>query len=120
VPLHPYILDALVSLCAMQTGKCVLERQIHEKHIMDLQVSTDQTHFVTASNDRSAKLVDTQASKRDCCVGTSQRSKACNLHGIAQVYTHEKTNTGRSELFWPFMGIMPASEDHVGAFANPA
>lgn len=46
----------------LQTGKCLLEKQIHEKHIMDLQMSTDLTHFVTASNDRSAKLVDTQVS----------------------------------------------------------
>lgn len=37
----------------------MLEKQLHEKHIMDLQMSPDLTHFITASNDRSAKLVDT-------------------------------------------------------------
>ncbi len=76
---HRYCFDALAHTCVVQTGKCVLERQIHEKHIMDLQVSTDQTHFVTASNDKSAKLVDTQASEQGylctaahCCISNSR------------------------------------------------
>lgn len=42
----------------MQTGKMVEENKIHDATISDLQMYVDGTHFVTASNDRSAKLVD--------------------------------------------------------------
>jgi hypothetical protein len=59
----------------LQTGKCLLEKQVHEKHIMDLQMSNDLTHFVTASNDKSAKLIDTQVGRR----GGAQALQGCRL-----------------------------------------
>ena len=69
---HSIVVHSLPSPLLLQTGKCLLEKQIHEKHIMDLQMSTDLTHIVTASNDRTAKLVDTQARRsppfRAACV----------------------------------------------------
>ena len=37
---------------------CARATQIHEKHIMDMQFSVDETHCVTASTDRTAKLLD--------------------------------------------------------------
>lgn len=44
----------------VQTGKLKLESKIHAGSIADIQMSTDGTHFVTASFDNLAKLVDTQ------------------------------------------------------------
>lgn len=44
----------------MQTGKVKMESKIHAGSIADLQMSTDGTHFVTASFDNMSKLVDTQ------------------------------------------------------------
>ena len=37
------------------------EKRVHDKHIMDLQMSEDGTHFVTASLDRCAKIVDAES-----------------------------------------------------------
>ena len=48
-----------VAAC-VQTGKLKLESKIHAGSIADIQMSTDGTHFVTASFDNLAKLVDTQ------------------------------------------------------------
>ncbi len=45
----------------MQTGKELDANKIHGDSVADLQMSVDGTHFVTASTDKSAKLVDTQS-----------------------------------------------------------
>lgn len=42
-----------------ETGKLLQTEALHEKIINDLKFSTDMTHFVTASTDKAAKLVDT-------------------------------------------------------------
>lgn len=47
----------------MQTGDLKEERKIHDGQINDLKMSQDGTHFITASSDKSAKLIDTQASQ---------------------------------------------------------
>ena len=44
----------------VETGKCVAEAALHGKQVMDMQMSADGTHFITASSDRTSKLVDTQ------------------------------------------------------------
>eukprot|EP00210_Caulerpa_lentillifera_P008448 g8060.t1 len=36
------------------------EKQIHEGSIMDMRFSADMTHFLTASNDKTAALVDSR------------------------------------------------------------
>lgn len=41
-----------------QTGQLLLEKQVHEGDIQDLQVSPCGSHFITASLDKSAKLID--------------------------------------------------------------
>lgn len=46
--------------CGAQTGKVKMEDKIHAGSIADLQMSTDGTHFVTASFDNMSKLVDAQ------------------------------------------------------------
>ena len=43
-----------------QTGKVTAENRIHDADIKDMQFSNDGTHFITASGDRTSKLVDAQ------------------------------------------------------------
>jgi hypothetical protein len=43
-----------------QTGKVKEENKMHAGSIADMQLSVDGTHFVTASFDNLAKLVDAQ------------------------------------------------------------
>lgn len=51
--------DGVVRRWDVETGKVLEEAKLHDKTIQDMQLSPDGTHFVTASVDRSAKLVDT-------------------------------------------------------------
>jgi WD40 repeat protein len=44
----------------VQTGEVKEEKELHEKQINDIKMSPDGTHFITASSDKTAKLVDTQ------------------------------------------------------------
>ena len=44
----------------VQTGKQLEEQKAHGDTVCDLQVSTDGSHMVTASKDKTAKLLDTQ------------------------------------------------------------
>jgi translation initiation factor 3 subunit I len=44
----------------MQTGKVKEEAKLHEKEIRDMQIYKDGTHLVTASVDKTVKLIDTQ------------------------------------------------------------
>lgn len=48
------------SLVVLQTGQVKEEKEVHEKQINDLKMAPDGTHFITASSDKTAKLVDTQ------------------------------------------------------------
>lgn len=77
--------DGFLRRWDVETGKCLLEKQIHEKHIMDLQMSTDLTHFVTASNDRSAKLVDTQTLE---VMKTYQSTVPVNSAALSPIFDH--------------------------------
>jgi hypothetical protein len=42
-----------------QTGNVKEEREVHGGQINDIRFSADGTHFVTASADMTAKLIDT-------------------------------------------------------------
>ena len=50
---------AYLLLC-LQTGKLLLENRVHDADIKDMRLSQDGTHLVTASSDKTAKIVDTQ------------------------------------------------------------
>ena len=52
--------DGMVRRWDVEAGKCVAEAQLHDKQISDMQMSVDGTHFITASTDRTSKLVDSQ------------------------------------------------------------
>jgi len=38
-----------------------MSQKIHEATLMDLQMSTDRTYFITASKDKSAKILETSS-----------------------------------------------------------
>ena len=42
----------------LKTGKMLLEEKVHEDAIQDLQLSPDGSYVVSASLDKTAKLVD--------------------------------------------------------------
>lgn len=69
----------------MQTGKAVESRKLHSDMIMDLQLSADGTHFITASTDMSAKLVDTLTLE---VLKTYTTERPCNSAAISPVYDH--------------------------------
>ncbi len=48
-------------MAGSQTGEVKEEKKVHDAQINDLKMSADGTHFITASADRSAKLIDSQA-----------------------------------------------------------
>lgn len=47
-----------VSFCVFETGKVRDEQQVHEGSVTDMRFSPDMTHFITASNDKTARLID--------------------------------------------------------------
>ena len=46
-----------------QTGEVKDEKKVHDAQINDLKMSADGTHFITASADKTAKLIDSQAGR---------------------------------------------------------
>lgn len=77
--------DGIIRRWDTETGKVTAEASIHEKHIMDLQMSADGTHFVTASNDRTAKLVDTQTLE---VLHTYKSTVPVNSAAISPIFDH--------------------------------
>jgi len=44
-----------------QTGDCISTNKVHEATITDLQMSADRTYFITASKDKSAKIIESES-----------------------------------------------------------
>ena len=53
--------DGCVRRWDVETGKVLQEVQLHKGYIGDMQMHVDGTHFITASVDHTAKIVDTQS-----------------------------------------------------------
>jgi hypothetical protein len=68
-----------------QTGELLAENEIHEEKINDMQFSLDGTHFITASQDRTAKLVDTQTLE---VLKTYKTTAPVNAAAISPVFDH--------------------------------
>lgn len=77
--------DGCVRRWDVETGKQVAEAAIHDKNIQDLQMSADGTHFVTASTDKTAKLVDAQTLE---VLKTYASSVQVNSAAISPLYDH--------------------------------
>ena len=59
-PMPPTVHCSFADLVdCVQTGKITAENRIHDADIKDMHFSQDGTHFITASGDRTAKIVDT-------------------------------------------------------------
>lgn len=69
----------------VQTGKVLEENKIHDATINDLQLSADGSHFVTASNDRTAKLVDTVTLEE---LKVYQTDRNVNSASLSPIYDH--------------------------------
>ena len=50
----------LTAILSAQTGKMLQEQKAHSDTVCDLQMSADSSHLVTASKDKTAKLLDAQ------------------------------------------------------------
>ena len=74
----------------MQTGKVVEENKIHDAAINDLQLSTDGTHFVTASNDKTAKLVETSTLEE---LKVYQTERNANSAALSPIEDHVSCST---------------------------
>lgn len=77
--------DGFIRRWDVETGKMLLEAPLHEKHIMDMQLSPDGTHFITASIDRTSKLVDTQSLE---VLKTYRSAVPVNSAAISPIYDH--------------------------------
>lgn len=77
--------DGFVRRWDVETGKLLQEAQVHEKHIMDMQLSVDGTHLVTASADRTAKILDTQSLE---VLKTFQSTVPVNSAALSPIFDH--------------------------------
>jgi translation initiation factor 3 subunit I len=77
--------DGCVRRWDVETGALLSERKIHDKQISDLQMSVDGTHFITASQDKSAKLVDTETFQ---VLKTYQSNVPVNSAALSPIFDH--------------------------------
>ena len=60
-------------------------KQLHKGNVMDMQLSKDGTHLITASQDMQAKLVDTESLE---VLKTYAFERPCNSAAISPIYDH--------------------------------
>lgn len=77
--------DGFVRRWDVETGKNVESQQLHKGNVMDLQLSKDGTHFITASTDMQAKLVDMVTLET---LKTYPFERPCNSAAISPIYDH--------------------------------
>jgi len=69
----------------LQTGQVKEERLVHDSQINDIRFSADGTHFVTASADLSAKLIDTLTLE---VLKTYKTDRPVNSADISPIFDH--------------------------------
>jgi translation initiation factor 3 subunit I len=69
----------------VETGKLLQTESVHEKSINDLRWSQDGTHFITASTDKSAKLVDADTFE---IIKVYQTERPVNSADINPIFNH--------------------------------
>lgn len=77
--------DGVVRRWDVETGQVKEEKEIHERQINDLKMAPDGTHFITASSDKTAKLVDTQTLE---VLKTYQSDRPMNSADISPIFDH--------------------------------
>eukprot|EP00983_Pelagomonas_calceolata_P105175 1159102-Pelagomonas_calceolata.AAC.1 len=76
----------------MQTGKMLLEKQVHEGDIQDMQMSPDGAYFITASLDKTAKLVDAVELE---ALKTYKTGRFVQSAAISPLFDHEAYTYGQ-------------------------
>lgn len=77
--------DGCIRRWDVETGKILAEEKLHEKNIQDMQMAPDGTHFITASTDRTAKLVDSQSLQ---VLKTYKSEVPINSAAISPIFDH--------------------------------
>jgi len=77
--------DGVIRKYDTETGKQIFEDQIHEKQISDLRPSADLTHLITASLDKTSKLLDAQTLE---VLKTYETERPLNSADISPIRDH--------------------------------
>lgn len=77
--------DGIVRRWDVETGQVKEERLVHDSQINDIRFSADGTHFVTASADLSAKLIDTLTLE---VLKTYKTDRPVNSADISPIFDH--------------------------------
>lgn len=81
----------------------VESRQLHKGNVMDMQLSKDGTHLITASTDMTAKLVDTESLE---VMKTYPFERPCNSAAVSPIYDHVRSSLSKASL-------KPPSPEHL-------
>jgi len=77
--------DGSVRRWDVETGQHLQTEYLHEKHIKDLKFSEDGTHFITASTDKTSKLVDSDTFQT---IKIYQVDRPVNSADISPIFEH--------------------------------
>lgn len=77
--------DGFLRKWDVETGQMVQEAQVHGDSINDMRFSVDESHFITASLDKTAKLIDTVSFE---VLKEYKTEKAVNGADISPTYDH--------------------------------
>jgi len=77
--------DGVIRKYNTETGKQIFEDQIHEKQISDLRWSADMTHMITASLDKTSKLLDAETLE---VLKTYETERPLNSADISPIRDH--------------------------------
>ena len=81
--------------CRSQTGKQIAESKEHKKQVNDLQLSADQTHFVTASIDKTSKVFDSATLE---CLKTFSPERPVNAAVLSPIFDHVIVGGGQDAM----------------------
>jgi len=98
-PLNLHIIsgheDGSVRKWDVESGKEIMSKKEHSKQINSVQFSKDQTMFVTASSDQTAKLWDT---KSMTCLKTYLSNRPLNAAAISPMMKHVIVGGGQEAI----------------------
>jgi len=98
-PLNTHIIagyaDGSVRKWDVESGKQTEVKVAHKKQINSVQFSRDQTMFITASSDQTAKLWDTKSMD---CLKTYQSDRPLNAAAISPIMNHVIVGGGQEAM----------------------
>uniref|UniRef100_A0A061RNP7 Eukaryotic translation initiation factor 3 subunit I n=1 Tax=Tetraselmis sp. GSL018 TaxID=582737 RepID=A0A061RNP7_9CHLO len=77
--------DGYIRKYDTETGKLIHEDQVHAEQISDIRISQDLTHMITASQDKTAKLLDAQTLE---VLKTYKTERPINSADISPIFDH--------------------------------